>query len=269
MTSAQTDTVRRPDGSTIAFEVQGAPNAPALVLSNSLATDRAMWQRVLPALTARYRVVRYDTRGHGQSRSATAAATLDDLADDLLAVLDTLGLQQVWLAGVSLGGMTALTLALRHPQRLRGLLACHCRDHMDAHALAGWKQRLALMQQQGVAALVGPTLERWFAADVRAAEPALMGEVGAMIGRTTPAGYAACVHAIQGVDLHASLSQLAVPTVYLAGAQDGAAPAAVMQDMAARTPGARCEVFDPCGHLSPLQQPERFVALLTQCFPTA
>jgi pimeloyl-ACP methyl ester carboxylesterase len=117
--------IDRPDGSRIAYSVSGLARGTALILSNSLATDARMWEKVLPDLQAKYRVITYDTRGHGQSVCAAGQPTLSDLAQDLMAVLDAAGAQKALLAGVSLGGMTGMTLALEHPERLLGLMACN------------------------------------------------------------------------------------------------------------------------------------------------
>jgi 3-oxoadipate enol-lactonase len=256
--------VMRPDGTRIAYTSQGVQGAPAIVLSNSLATDQAMWVAVLPALTQSYRVISYDTRGHGKSSSATDTATLQDLAGDMLAVMDATQVSRACVVGVSLGGMTGLTLALQHPARVFGLMACNCRDQMDEGLNAGWAQRLDAVREKGVAALVEPTIERWFSPEFRSAEPTLMGEVRAMIARTSDVGYAACVHAIQALKMHDELPRITIPVLYVAGAQDGAAPATVMQGMASNTPGSRCEVIDPCGHITPMQRPEVFGPLILQ-----
>ena len=134
--------IQRPDGSVISFAVHGDSKNTALVLSNSLATDREMWQLVLPQLTNEYLVVTYDTRGHGLSKCAPNNIQLRDLADDVVAVLDAAKIQKAFFAGISLGGMTGLTMALHHPDRLLGLMACNCRGRIDAAGIDGWNQRL-------------------------------------------------------------------------------------------------------------------------------
>ena len=117
--------ITRPDGTRIAYSVSGLASGTALILSNSLATDARMWEKVLPELQAKYRVITYDTRGHGESVCASAAPSLSDLAQDLVAVLDAAKVAKAWMAGVSLGGMTGMTLALEQPDRLLGLMACN------------------------------------------------------------------------------------------------------------------------------------------------
>ena len=262
-----TDTmISRPDGARIRMRDHRArtrrADAPVLVLSNSLATDAALWDPVLEPLCADYHVLTYDTRGHGASVAPSASARLTDLADDLFAVMDTAGVASAFIAGISLGGMTGLQCALQAPARVSGLVACNCRASIDAAGIAGWEQRLQVLRESGLDALAAVTLERWFTPEYRAAQPAVMARVRAMIGRTDPAGYEACVRAIQAIDLLAQLPAIRVPVLLVAGAQDGAAAPAVMQAMASAIEGARLEVLDPCGHLSAVQRPDELAALL-------
>jgi len=254
--------IDRPDGSRIAYSVSGSAQGTPLILSNSLATDARMWEKVLPDLQAKYRVITYDTRGHGQSVCAAGQPSLSDLAQDLTAVLDAVGVPQALLAGVSLGGMTGMTLALERPERLLGLMACNCRARINAEGIAGWDQRVALFKDQGIEALVPATLERWFAADVRTNDSTLMQRMADIIRTTTLPGYVSCVHAIKGMAMHDRLHTIGLPVLYLAGAQDGGAPVSEMQAMATEVKGSRCEVLDPCGHISPMQRPQDFVRLL-------
>lgn len=254
--------ITRPDGSTIAWQAEGPPDATPILLSNSLASDRGMWDPMLPGMVGRYRIVRYDTRGHGASRSARADATLDELVDDALAVLDAARIARAVVVGISLGGMTGLALALREPSRVAGLLACHCRARIDADGIAAWEQRLDVVRRNGTAALVEPTLERWFAAPFRTSAPQAMAAVRRMIAATSPEGYEACVRAIQGIALHDALDRIAVPTGFVVGAQDAAAPIPEMKAMAQRVPGAQLTVLDPCGHLSSIERPEALRAAI-------
>ena len=252
----------RPQGAHIAWRVHGATHGPAVLLSNSLAADQTLWAEVVHALSPSHRLITYDNRGHGLSTCLDAPSSLSDLADDAIAVLDAAGVAQAWWLGVSLGGMTGMTLALEHPERLLGLMACNCRARINAEGIAGWDQRVALFKGQGIEALVPATLERWFAADVRATDSALMERMADIIRTTSLPGYASCVHAIKGMAMHDRLHAIELPVLYLAGAQDGGAPVSEMQAMSTEVKGSHCEVLDPCGHISPMQRPEDFVRLL-------
>jgi len=261
--------ITRPDGARIRIRDHGgAPGLPAIVLSNSLATDEALWADVIERLRPGHRVVGYDTRGHGASTTPSASTSLAALADDLFAVMDAVGLARAHVAGISLGGMTGLQAALQAPARLQSLIACNCRASIDAAGIAGWEQRLEVLAKEGVDALATITLERWFTPAYRAEHPEAMRQVRAMIARTAPAGYEACVRAIQAIDLLDRLPQIRVPVLLVAGAQDAAAAPAVMQAMAQAIGGARCEVLDPCGHLSSIQRPAELAALITTFIAT-
>lgn len=267
-------TIARPDGARIRMQDHGdglgagRAGAAAIVLSNSLATDASLWAGVVERLSGRHRLITYDTRGHGASHSPTASTRLDVLADDLLAVMDAAGLGKAFVAGISLGGMTGLTCALQAPDRLLGLVACNCRASIDAAGIAGWEQRLQVLRDGGIDALAAVTLERWFTAEYREANPKVMERVRAMIRATTPAGYEACVRAIEAVDLLGKLPAIRLPVLLVAGAQDGAAPPATMQGMAAAIPNAQLEVLDPCGHLSSVQRCDDLAALIDRFVST-
>jgi len=258
---SQTARISRTDGAQIAAEFQGDANRPALLLSNSLATTRALWDPLMPALLNAFCVVRYDTRGHGESTTPNDHATLEDLADDAVAVLDHFQIQKALMVGISLGGMTALSLALSHPSRLTGTLACNCRSGVDDAGRAAWAQRVDIALTQGMGELIQPTIERWFPQDFRDAHRGVMATVADMIQATDPKGFAACVQAITGSTLDSNLSQITVPTRFVAGDSDGAAPPDLMAAMAARVQGASCTTLAACGHLSSINQSE---GLLTE-----
>ena len=255
--------IQRPDGSVISFDIHGDTKNPALVLSNSLATDRDMWQLVLPQLTKEYLVVTYDTRGHGLSKCAPNNIQLSDLADDVVAILDTAKIQKVFFAGVSLGGMTGLTMALHYPDRLLGLMACNCRGQIDAAGIDGWNQRLATARSGGgMHALVELTLARWFAQDYAVANPDLMKIVAGIISNNSVDGYESCIRAIQNVRMMDELHKIKIPVLLVAGAQDAGAPPAELRLVADQIKGSQMEVLDPCGHISPMQRPDDFVKLV-------
>ncbi len=268
-------TISRPDGARIrmydhAAHVAGdRAGAPAIVLSNSLATDASLWTDVVERLRARYRLVTYDTRGHGASHTPSKKARIADLCGDLVAVMDEAGLARAFVAGISLGGMTGLQCALQAPERMLGLVACNCRASIDAAGIAGWEQRLQVLKDGGIDALGEITLERWFTPEYRQANPEAMARVWAMIRSTSPEGYEACVRAIQAIDLLGEIPKISLPVLLVAGAQDGAAPPAAMQGMAQAIPGARLELLDPCGHLSSVQRPDDLASLIDGFVSTA
>jgi len=254
--------VDRPDGSRIAWRTSGRSDAPAVIFSNSLGANWTMWDEVVAALSDEALILTYDTRGHGRSAAGSASATLEDLAGDLLAVMDAAGQARCDMVGLSLGGMTGLHTALRHPGRIRRLVACNCRAAVDAAGFQAWEERIAALRAGGLPSLVGPTIDRWFSAAFQSAQPAMMQRVAAMIANNSPRGYEACVRAIQGLDLERELPGLRMPVLYVAGAQDIGAPAAEMERMAALTPGARYALLDPCGHIACMERSADLIALL-------
>lgn len=220
-----------------------------------------MWDAVADALAEEFRLIFYDTRGHGQSVAASPQATLADLCDDLLAVMDAAAYPSAQLIGLSLGGMTGLYAALHFPARIDRLMACHCRARIDDAGMKAWDERIAALHAGGVGSLVKPTLDRWFTPAFQQANPATMDTVAAMVSRSTDQGYEACVRAIQTLALHEALQHLTVPVLYLAGAQDLAAPPEEMRAMAERTRKARFEILDPCGHIAAIERAQDFIRI--------
>ena len=256
-------TIQRPDGSTISYAIHGDTDKPALVLSNSLATDRDMWQLVLPQLTKDYLVVVYDTRGHGLSKCEPKNIQLKDLADDVIAILDSAKIQKAFFAGISLGGMTGLTLALHYGDRLQGLMACNCRGRIDAAGIEAWNQRIEVARQGGgMHALAEPTIARWFAQDYIAANPDQMKIMSAIVSKNSVDGFETCIRAIQNVNMMDDLHKIQIPVLFVAGAQDVGAPPSELQLMADQVKGSQVVILDPCGHISSMQRPEEFVKLV-------
>ena len=259
--NTQVSWIKRPDGSQIAWSMRGNPQGHPIVFSNSLGSDAAMSDEVSEALAQDFRLIFYDTRGHGQSSASSPRASLADLCDDLLAVLDAAAYPSAHVIGLSLGGMTGLYAALHFPDRVDRLMACNCRARIDEAGMKAWNDRIAALQSGGVKSLVNPTLERWFTPSYRQANPLVMERVAAMVARSSDQGYEACVRAIQTLALHEDLSRLTMPVLYLAGAQDPAAPPEEMRAMAERTPKGRLEVLDPCGHIAAIEGANDFIRI--------
>ena len=252
----------RANGIDIRYEVAGS--GPWLTLSHSLASDLSMWEPQLEAFCRHFTVLRYDTRGHGGSSAPVEPYTWELLCDDALGLLDALKIERTHFLGLSMGGMIAQHLALRAPQRLASLILADTSCRTSAAALPVWQERLRLVREKGMAALVASTLERWFTPPYRAAHPEVMARIGALIANTPAAGYTGCGHALQTLDLSERLSAVRAPTLVLVGADDEGTPPALARDIVAAIPGARLEIIAQAAHLANIEQAERFNQLVLE-----
>ncbi len=233
-------------------------DAPWIVLSNSLAADHAMWNPQMPLLTGRYNVLRYDTRGHGASDAPAGPYSFDMLVADVAAVMDFHQVRRATYMGLSLGGMTGLGLALAHPERVERLVCCDARADAPEGFVKSWDDRIASVEAGGMESILAVTVERWLVPSFRAAHPDAVADIRRMILATQPAGYRGCAEALKRLDYLKDLGRLAVPTLYVVGAEDGGAPPAVMQAMADATPGARMETVPEAAHIANVDNAKGF-----------
>jgi 3-oxoadipate enol-lactonase len=246
--------------------VDGPEDAPVVVLSNSLGATRAMWDPQVPALAERYRVVTYDTRGHGTSPAPAGPYTLDDLVDDVLALLDRVGAQRAHVAGLSLGGMTALRLASRAPERVHRLAVLCSSAKTEPQ---GFLDRAAAARSAGTASFAPTVASRWLTPEYAAAHPGLVAQLEAMIAGADDDGYAACAEVVGGVDLREDLGRITAPTLVVSGAEDPALPPEHQRAIAAGIPGAELLTLSPGAHLANLEQPLRTTGALLGHFDAA
>jgi 3-oxoadipate enol-lactonase len=246
------------NGISINYTLDGPAGAPVVTMSNSLATNLGMWEPTLPALTREFRVLRYDTRGHGATDAPRGAYTLDQLADDALALLRALGIQRTHWVGLSLGGMIGQTLALKAPETLISLSLCDTSSRLPADAKPMWDERIRTAEAKGMEALVDSTLTRWFTAPFREKKKDVVDRVATMIRTTPVAGYVGCCQAISALNLTDRLSAIKLPTVVIVGEDDPGTPVAASRVIADNIKGARLEIIPSAAHLSNLEQPEAF-----------
>ncbi len=235
--------------------VEGPADAPVLLLSNSLGADSTMWDPQVPRLAERFRVVRYDTRGHGSSPAPAGDATIDDLTDDVVALLDRLGVAQAHVAGLSIGGMTGLRLAAREPARVASLAVLCSSAHTGNQQT--WRERAETARTQGTGVLAEAVAGRWLTPAYAAAHPDLVARLRAMITATDDEGYAGCCAAIAGMDLRPDLGRVTARTLVVSGADDPALPPEHQQVIADGVPGARLLSLSPAAHLANLEQPDQ------------
>ena len=242
--------------------VAGAADGPVIVLLHSIGTTLALWDGVVPALAAGCRrVVRADLRGHGRSPVPPGPYAMADLAGDVVALLDRLGVERATLAGVSLGGMVALRAALDAPDRVEGLVAVCTSPHLPPPSM--WAERAAIAREHGPGALSDAVVPRWLTPAFAAAHPDAVEALRAQLAATPGEGYAGCAEAIGAMDLRGELGRIRARTLVGAGDDDPATPpdghASVIADA---IPGARLEVLPGVAHQAPVEAPGRVAALL-------
>lgn len=238
--------------------IDGDAAAPALILSNSLGTTLEMWDPQVAALSEHYRLIRYDTRGHGGSPVTPGPYSFADLGQDVLAVLDTLGIAQAAFCGISMGGHTGLWLGIHAGSRFTAIAVCNSAAKIGTPQ--GWNERAAMVRKGGQAsmqALAESSPGRWFSADFVNAQPAQVQRAQAWLASVAPQGYAACCEALATSDLRADLGRITTPTLLLAGASDPVTTVADAQAMQAGIAGAQLAVV-PASHLSNLEAPRAF-----------
>ena len=244
------------NGIDVNYLVEG--EGPWLTLSHSLACNLHMWDEEAKRLSRRYKVLRYDTRGHGGSGAPAGAYTLELLADDLHALLRALGAQSTHFVGLSMGGMIGQTFALKYPGVFTSLALCDTTSRYPADAAGVWAERIKTVEAQGMEPLVEPTLARWFTAPFRKARPEVEAKVAAMIRSTPVPGYVGCCHAIPKIDLTARLAEIRCPSLVIVGEDDPGTPVAMAEDIHRALPGSKLAIIPSAAHLANLEQPDAF-----------
>ena len=248
----------RANGIDVNYEVHGREGAPWLALSHSLACSVRMWDPQIAALKDQYRILAYDTRGHGASGAPKGAYTLELLADDLHFLLKELKIEKPHFCGLSMGGMIGQTYALKYPGSLRSLTLADTTSRYPAEAWPLWQERIATAQAKGMAPLAQPTLERWFTEPFRRANAAAVDAIRKLILATPVAGYAGCCHAIPKINLTARLREIKCPILVIVGEQDPGTPPSMAREIHENAPGSKLVVLPQAAHLSNLEQPEGF-----------
>lgn len=244
----------------VGYRIDGPPGAPLLVLANSLGTTWRMWDPQVPALTARFRVLRYDHPGHGASPDAAAAGTMESLAMALLDLLDHLGEARASMCGLSLGGMVAMWIAIHAPSRVERLVLADTSAHLPPPHL--WAERAALVRSSGTSAVYQGLLDRWFTRDFLDRRPDVAAMVAEMLALAVPQGYATCCEAIGGMDQTGDLGRITAPTLVITGAEDPVTPPATAFAIHERIPGSSLVILPGCAHLANIEQSDRFNAAL-------
>jgi 3-oxoadipate enol-lactonase len=248
------------NGIRLYYELAGPADAPVVMLSNSLGTRLEMWDPQVHALAERYRVLRYDSRGHGRSDAPAGPYTIDLLADDALGLLDALGIERAHFCGLSKGGMVGQVLGARHGDRLISLALCATAAHMPQPQV--WEERIRVATEQGMTALADGVIGRWFTEAFLRERSIVVDRVRQMILDTPPHGYAACCAAIRDMDLRDLITGIRVPTLVIVGEDDPATPPEKAREIENLIPGAQLEVIPDAAHLLNIEQDVAFDAAL-------
>lgn len=245
---------------TVHYDFSGPRDAPVVLLVNSLGANVHMWDEQINALAPKYRVLRYDLRGHGLTDTTPgddpSAASIERLADDAIALLDVLGLHRVAVIGLSIGGMIAQRLGSRYPDRVDALVLCAAASHTASTSV--WDERIATIEREGLEAIVDGTMGRWFTEHAHAQRPELVQGFANMVVRTPVAGYIAGARAVRDADLRADDARITARTLIVAGAHDPGMTPEMAAELQAAIAGARLEVLHGAAHMLCAEQPVAF-----------
>lgn len=242
--------------------VTGPEDAPVVVLSNSLGSTTSMWDAQADELAKDFRVVRYDTRGHGGSPVPPGPYDIDDLADDVVALLDSLGVEKAHFVGLSLGGMTGMRLAARNPERLDRLVVLCTGAKLDPSS--AWHDRAATVRAHGSSAVAEAVVARWYTPDFLEEHPDVRAESEAVVSATPAEGYASCCEVIAAMDLRDDLPRIAAPTLAIAGADDPATPPPHLEAVADGVQDGHLLVVPGSAHLANAEQPQAITPAIVQ-----
>ncbi len=231
-----------------------------VMLCHGLATDLSMWDELSEALKTRYRVLRYDARGHGGSAASDSDYTLDMLVADAAGILDALRIDAAHVAGLSMGGMVAQGLLLDHPRRVKSAVIADSRHTTTAEFTQAWIKRAEAVRQGGIEAIVETTVSRWSSAGLAERNPALIARLQKMIRNTSASGYCGCAMALSRLNYGSRLGEIASPTLVVCGSEDHGAPPENTRQMHAMIKGSRFLEIAQAGHISNIEQPDIFNA---------
>ena len=250
----------RVNGIDVHYEISGS--GPWVTLSHSLACSMGMWDEQMPALTRKYKVLRYDTRGHGATEAPQGPYTLEQMADDAHALLRALGIDRTHWVGLSMGGMIGQTFALKYPGVLASLVLADTTSRYPPAAASVWAERVKAVSEKGMEAVVEGTLARWFTEPFRASHPAVMKRIAGYIRTTPVAGYIGSCQAIPQINLTDRLNEIKCPALIIVGEQDAGTPVELARDIHAALPGSELVIIPSASHLSNIEQPQAFDAAL-------
>jgi 3-oxoadipate enol-lactonase len=235
------------------YDLAGRDDRPALLFANSLGSDLRIWDDLADRLHGQFKIIRYDHRGHGLSDALPPPYSAEDLAGDVIALLDHVEIRQAVLCGVSVGGLIAQAAAVKYPERVRALILSDTAARIGS--MDSWQQRIDMIKAGGVASIEKVTMERWFSVGFRERRPADVRGYANMLRQTSPDGYVGTCGALRDGNLRDPVKKIRCPALVLCGAKDIATPPELGRELARLIPGAKFSLIDEVAHLPCVEQP--------------
>jgi 3-oxoadipate enol-lactonase len=244
------------------YELSGNKEAPVVILSHSLSSSLLMWNPQMDALNPYFQVLRYDTRGHGNSDAPSGSYTLELLEEDVIQLLDVLDMNRVHFVGLSMGGMIGQCLALNHPHRLKSLALCDTTAVFPAEAQPIWQERIDKTNKKGMKALLEETMERWFTPSFLTQNSKMLTLIREQLLTTPVSGYIGCAEALRRLNYLDRLPEIKMPTLIMVGEDDPGTPVSASEAMHKRISNSKLVVLPSARHLSNVEQTEAFNSAL-------
>ena len=245
---------------TLHYRIEGDPDGMPVVFANSLGTDFRLWDKIIPRLPAGLRILRFDKRGHGLSSCPSGDYSMDELVEESAALLRALDFENCLFVGLSIGGLIAQGLAAAHPGLLRAMVISNSAARIGNEQM--WRERIELLRSGGIEAIADNIMQRWFARCFHQQHALELAAWRNMLTRTPAAGYIGCCAAIAVSDFTGSSAALSLPTLLIAGSEDGSAPPEVVRATADLIQGSRFELIDAAGHLPCVEQADEYARIL-------
>lgn len=245
------------------YKIQGTPNSPVLIFSNSLGSEMMMWDRLIPSLLPFFRVLQYDTRGHGGSveKEADSPYTIAILGQDVIDLLDQLNIQEAFFCGLSMGGLIGQWLGINYPNRIKKLIISNTGAKIGNEER--WNERISTLKTNGMQGIVEETMQRWFTEDFRANNPQRIAETRAMFLRSNVTGYCNCCVAIRDADFREDLQKISVETLVITGDEDPVTNVEQAEFLSNNIPNSHLKVFT-ARHLSATELPQKFAETIIE-----
>ena len=241
------------------YKIQGTPNSPVLMFSNSLGADLSMWDELVPLLLPYFRVLQYDTRGHGQSELTEGPYTIERLGKDVISLLDQLDIDKVYFCGLSMGGLIGQYLGIHHPDRLHKLILSNTDSKIGT--AENWNERINTINEQGMQAIVDGTMEKWFTPSYHKTNPARVAQMKELFLANKTAGYSACCAAIGAADFRSEIKKITAETLIITGDEDAVTNVVQAEGLQKEIPNAKLKVF-PARHLPSTELPIEYADTL-------